>query len=59
MAETDLRAIAFPTLNEVQLASLERYPRTLLKRYRDGQKLFEPMWKRPSRREELRRMKGK
>ena len=41
MAENDLRAIAFPTLNETQLASLERCPLTVLKRYRDGQKLFE------------------
>jgi hypothetical protein len=59
MAENDLRAVAFPTLNETQLASPERCPLTVLKRYRDGQKLFEPMWKRPTRREELRRMKGK
>src|SRR4029077_15898045 len=41
MAENDLRAVAFPTLNEVQLASLERCPLTLFKRYRDGEKLFE------------------
>ena len=59
MAENDLGAVGFPTLNETQLTSLERCPLTVIKRYRDGQKLFEPMWKRPSRREELRRMKGK
>jgi thioredoxin reductase (NADPH) len=41
MAENDLRAVAFPTLNEAQLASLERCPLTLFKRYRDGEKLFE------------------
>ena len=41
MAESDLRAVAFPTLDEAQLASLERCSLTLLKRYRDGEKLFE------------------
>ena len=41
MAENDLRAIAFPKLDEAQLASLERCSLTVLKRYRDGEKLFE------------------
>src|SRR4029434_1369640 len=41
MAENDLRAVAFPKLDETQLASLERCPLTVLKRYRDGEKLFE------------------
>jgi thioredoxin reductase (NADPH) len=41
MAENDLRAVAFPKLDETQLASLERCSLTVLKRYRDGEKLFE------------------
>ena len=41
MAEHDLNAVAFPKLDEAQMASLERCPLTTLKRYRDGEKLFE------------------
>ena len=41
MAEHDLHSVAFPTLDEAQMASLGRCPLTTLKRYRDGEKLFE------------------
>src|SRR4051794_38410544 len=41
MAEHDLDAVAFPRLNEAQMASLERCPQTRLRRYRDGETLFE------------------
>jgi thioredoxin reductase (NADPH) len=41
MAENDLRAVAFPKLDEAQMASLERCPLTVLKQYRDREKLFE------------------
>src|ERR1700730_10647995 len=41
MAEHDLEAVAFPKLDEAQLAALERCPLTVLKRCRDGEKLFE------------------
>jgi thioredoxin reductase (NADPH) len=41
MPEDDLRAVAFPTLDETQMTSLEHCPLTSLKRYRDGEKLFE------------------
>jgi thioredoxin reductase (NADPH) len=41
MPENDLKAAAFPRLNESQLASLGRCPLTKLKRYRDVEKLFE------------------
>ena len=41
MAEHDLRSVAFPTLNESQMAALGRCPLTALKKYRDGDKLFE------------------
>ena len=41
MAEHDLHAVAFPRLDEAQMAALERCPLTTLKRYRDGEKLFE------------------
>jgi thioredoxin reductase (NADPH) len=41
MAENNLRALAFPKLDETQVASLERCPLTVIKRYRDGEKLFE------------------
>jgi thioredoxin reductase (NADPH) len=41
MAEPDLQAVAFPWLNEVQLAALGHCSQTKLKRYRDGEKLFE------------------
>jgi thioredoxin reductase (NADPH) len=40
MAEQDLRAAAFPKLNEAQLAALGGCSLTVLKRYRDGEKLF-------------------
>jgi thioredoxin reductase (NADPH) len=41
MAEHDLNAVAFPKLDEAQMASLASCPLTSLKRYRDGEKLFE------------------
>jgi thioredoxin reductase (NADPH) len=41
MAENDLDAIAFPTLNEAQMASLASCPFTKLQRYRSGEPLFE------------------
>ena len=40
MAIQDLGAAAFPKLNETQLASLAGCSLTVLKRYRDGEKLF-------------------
>jgi thioredoxin reductase (NADPH) len=41
MAEHDLRAVAFPRLDESQMAAVGRCPLTVLKKYRDGDKLFE------------------
>jgi thioredoxin reductase (NADPH) len=41
MAEQGLRAVAFPTLNEAQIAALGRCAGAVLKRYQAGQKLFE------------------
>jgi thioredoxin reductase (NADPH) len=41
MAEHDLQSVAFPKLDEAQLAALGRCPLTKLKHYRDGEKLFE------------------
>src|SRR5580704_14734345 len=41
MAENDLNAVAFPKLNEAQMAALGRCPLTKLKRLQDGEKLFE------------------
>src|SRR5580704_18662632 len=41
MTEHDLHSVAFPKLDEGQLASLGRCPLTTLKRYRGGEKLFE------------------
>ena len=41
MAEHHLKAVAFPTLDEAQIAALGRCPLTTLKRYRDEEKLFE------------------
>ena len=41
MSENDLRAVAFPKLDGTQLALLEGCPLTVIKRYRDGEKLFE------------------
>ena len=40
MAEHDLRSVAFPKLDESQLAALDRCPLTKLAQYRDGEKLF-------------------
>ncbi|MER3424943.1 MAG: thioredoxin reductase, partial [Nitrospiraceae bacterium] len=40
MAEHDLRSIAFPTLDEAQIAQLGRCTATASKSYRDGQTLF-------------------
>ena len=40
MAEHDLQTIAFPVLDESQLASLVRCSRGSIKRFQDGQKLF-------------------
>jgi thioredoxin reductase (NADPH) len=41
MAENDLRAVAFPTLDERQIAALGRCAGAVLKRYHAGEKLFE------------------
>jgi thioredoxin reductase (NADPH) len=41
VSQQDLQTVAFPRLSEAQLASLGRCPATTLKRYRDGEKLFE------------------
>ena len=41
MAENDLNAVAFPKLDEAQMAALGRCPLTKLKRLQDGEKLFE------------------
>ena len=41
MAEHDLRGVAFPKLDEFQRAAMGRCPLTVLKRYRDGDRLFE------------------
>jgi len=41
MAESDLRAVAFPKLDEAQMAALARCAGVSLKRYRDGEELFE------------------
>src|SRR4029450_4467995 len=41
MSENDLRAAAYPRLDAAQTASLGRCPLTKLRRYRDGEKLFE------------------
>jgi thioredoxin reductase (NADPH) len=40
MTDHDLRAVAFAGLDEAQLDGLARCPKTTLKRYRDGEKLF-------------------
>ena len=40
MAEHDLQSVAFPKLDEAQMAALDRCPLTKLPRYRDGEKLF-------------------
>ena len=41
MAEHDLHAVAFPRLDESHMAAVGRCPLTVLKKYRDGDKLFE------------------
>src|SRR5512135_1262566 len=41
MAEHDLYDVAFPTLDEAQIAALGSCPLTTLQQYRDGEKLFE------------------
>jgi len=41
MSDHHLKAIAFPTLDEAQMAALGRCPLMTLKRYRDEEKLFE------------------
>ena len=41
MSEQELQAAAYPRLDAAQMASLERCPLTKLRRYRDGEKLFE------------------
>jgi thioredoxin reductase (NADPH) len=41
MAENDLNAVAFPKLNEAQMAALGRCPLTKLKSLQDGGKIFE------------------
>src|SRR5713101_1636680 len=41
MAEHDLHAVAFPTLDEAQIAALGRCVGAPIKRYREGQKLIE------------------
>ena len=41
MAEHDLHSVAFPKLDEAQMAALERCPLTSSSDYRDGEKLFE------------------
>jgi thioredoxin reductase (NADPH) len=41
MAENDLRAVAFPKLDDAQIAALERCVGVSIKRYRAGEKLFE------------------
>jgi thioredoxin reductase (NADPH) len=41
VAETNLHAVAFPTLDADQIATLARCTEAQLKRYRNGEKLFE------------------
>jgi thioredoxin reductase (NADPH) len=41
MSEHQLKAVAFATLDDAQMAALGRCPLTTLKRYRDEEKLFE------------------
>lgn len=41
MSEHDLQSIAYPRLDEAEMASLGRCPLTKLRRHRDGEKLFE------------------
>jgi len=41
MPEQDLDAIAFPVLDEARMSAFDRCPLTRLRRYRDGETLFE------------------
>jgi thioredoxin reductase (NADPH) len=41
MVEHGGKSVAFPQLNAAQMAALEHCPLTKLKRYKDGEKLFE------------------
>jgi thioredoxin reductase (NADPH) len=41
MTEHGLQSVAYPKLDKEQTAALGRYPLTTLKRFRDGEKLFE------------------
>jgi thioredoxin reductase (NADPH) len=41
MSDQDLRSAAFPRLDGAQMAALGRCPLTALRRYQDGEKLFE------------------
>ena len=41
MSEHELQAVAYPRLDAAQMASLGHCPLTKLRRYRDGEKLFE------------------
>ncbi len=41
MSEQELQAVAYPRLDAAQMALLGRCPLTKLRRYRDGEKLFE------------------
>ncbi|HEY2155807.1 MAG TPA: FAD-dependent oxidoreductase, partial [Isosphaeraceae bacterium] len=41
MDEQNLDAVALPRLDEAQMAALGRCPLTMIRRYRDGQRLFE------------------
>jgi hypothetical protein len=68
MTEHDLHAVAFPKLDEAQLAALGGCHLTTFKRYRDGEKLFEvgqrdfkflpPRWRRALRLGQARRLGG-
>ena len=40
MVEHDLHDVAFPTLTEAQLSSVSRCPRTRLRQFHAGDKLF-------------------
>jgi len=41
VSEQELQAVAYPRLDAAQMASLGHCPLTKLRRYRDGEKLFE------------------
>ena len=40
MQKYDLRSVAFPTLSEAEMASLDSCPLTVLNNYKTGEKLF-------------------